>query len=289
MKILFALLLSFSAQAQTQPFEPRTTPQVEPRADVAMPQIPDRGAVSATTSAAAAATAHNAARAQGGNEGTGGGDPIAAEFSSLIDYVSTYLTQHPEIHPGISRSALSGLASDVANSLHVSSKQGKIEVVDEGKGAGPVFLENSRTPLYIKISRIRWQALSDKARLQEVIRLMVTMTAVSDDADIPLPQSGIDSYVQAYTRCVEYTEAVSIIFNRHIDLFDRCNKTNAAKVAAVLLTIDQALRKGVGLCLSQCIYHKQRINGAEICSDYLAQHEVNMNDYRRFRPECVTP
>jgi hypothetical protein len=224
----------------------------------------------------------------GGNEGGGGGDPVAAKFASLATYVSDYLNGHPQVNPLVSRSAIHQLSQDIANSLHVTSKVGKIEVVDavSTNPASPLFLITRKTPVYIQISRPSWMKLTPQQLLKAVTDLMISMSAEDQDNEIPLPENPVDSYVFAYNMCAQWTNLVKTTFKLHIDTFNKCTGENAGRMKPVLANIDQQIRSNVLKCKQNCVFHNQTMNGVEICEDYLEQHQQNLSDYKKFAENC---
>ena len=218
-----------------------------------------------------------------GNEGGGGGDPIAAKFSSLAGYVFRYLSDKPEANPSVSRRALEEIASDIQNSLHVSSTAGRIEVVDEGS---TLFLLTQRSPLYIKISRKTWMASDDKILLKEVTKLMIALAAESNVEEIPLPKNPIDAYTSAYETCAFWSRTAKRVFDLHVKAIDKCERNNSPQLKITLKGIDDSLRTTVDYCRDNCVYRGQNLAGAEICDGYLELHNQNMSDYKRVIPEC---
>lgn len=219
-----------------------------------------------------------------GNEGGGGGDPIAAKFSSLASYVLHYLSDKPEVNPSVSRQALADLAFEIQNSLHVSSKEGQIEVVD---GGTTLFLVSQRSPLFIKISRKTWMESDEKTLLKAVTKLMIALSAESDTEEIPLPKSPIDAYVSAHETCAFWSRTVKKTFDLHIKAIDKCEKNNSPELKTILKGIDESIRSASEFCKSNCVFRQQILAGAEICNGYLELHNQNMSSYRLVIPECL--
>lgn len=225
-----------------------------------------------------------------GGEGTGGGDPIAAHFSALVNYVSDYLERNPKLRPEIPRQNAKAFAEAVADTLHVSSTVGTIEVVDDinTKDITSPFIKAEANPIHIQISRIQWQAFSEKDLLNQVLKIVVKLALLFDPDSIPVPEKAIDSYVKAYERCVRLTEEVEELFQLHIQVIKACTRENFSKVALAQSKINQQMSDKISTCEQSCVYHHQEINGGDICNQYQEQHEENMNNYKRFQKPCVS-
>lgn len=222
---------------------------------------------------------------EGGHEGGGGGDPVAAQFSAFASYVAENLNSNPKLQPNADRKEINKLVKEIEDSLHVSSTVGKIEVVDATDRG--LFIESTRSPLYIKMSRQIWGILTLDKKLKSITQLLVSLSTASDPDSIPLPANPVDAYADAYEACGDWVKLVETVFQLHINTINTCLRVSTPKLVAVLRDVDGQIRRNVEACKRACVYRKQVLTGGEVCSDYLDQHDQNIRDYKLLTPECM--
>lgn len=154
-------------------------------------------------------------QAEGGNEGTGGGDPTAFEFASRASQVSLFINQNPTFSSGVDLDRMNNWVVSLFDSLTDDVEESLIEVVEDrptdsnGTAKAAVFNRNN---LKLKLHFATWQMLNEQQKIQLVAMELYGFAGVSKDRywrarllgpEVAKIESG---YINKLEACVEASE-----------------------------------------------------------------------------------